>query len=99
MAVPRTFKSILTAGLIFLVISIFYLSYSHNLPYAARAGLIGHKHPLAETDDLGLVFPYDPIPRINFASLSKYPPHNINEPSTARANPIPAGPTSKPRNR
>ena len=81
MAVPRTFRSILTAGLVFFVFSAVYLSYTNNLPYAARAGLIGHKHPLAEQEDLGLVFPNDPIPRINFASYSKYPPHNINEPS------------------
>lgn len=81
MAVPRTFKSILTAVLIFIVFTVLYLSYSNNLPAAARAGLIGHKHPLAETEDLGLVYPNDPIPRINFASYSKYPPHNINEPS------------------
>jgi hypothetical protein len=58
-----------------------YLSYTRNL--LARAGLVApHTHPsIINNEDIGLFFPYDPIPRRDFAALAKYPPHNVNEPS------------------
>jgi inositol 3-alpha-galactosyltransferase len=79
MAVPRSLRLNLAVALALLIISAIYLSYTNILP--APAGLIGHKYALEEEDDLGLAFPNDPVPRFNFASLSKYPAHNINEPS------------------
>jgi alpha-N-acetylglucosamine transferase len=80
MAVPRTLRTYLTAALGLVVFSVIYLSYTYYFP--ARASFIGHKHgALEEADDLGLGFPLDPIPRRDFAPLSKYPAHNINEPS------------------
>jgi inositol 3-alpha-galactosyltransferase len=82
MAVPRTLRTYLTAALGLVVFSVIYLSYTHNLLVPARASLVGHKHgQLEEGEDVGLVFPYDPVPRRDFASLSKYPAQNINEPS------------------
>lgn len=79
MAFPRSLRPSLAATLVLILFSTIYLSYTHNLP--ARAGLIGQKHALESEDDIGLALPYDPVPRRNFASLSKYPPHNIKEPS------------------
>jgi inositol 3-alpha-galactosyltransferase len=63
-------------GLLFFL-AIVYLLYNPN----ASAGWTGHKHPLADSDDLGLQFPNDPVPRLDFTSLSNYPANNIDEPS------------------
>ena len=77
MAVPR---SLLRLGVLGLTLfSIIYLSFT--LLLQARPGTIGHEHALSNVEDAGLAFPYDPVPRCNFAALSKYPAHNINEPS------------------
>jgi inositol 3-alpha-galactosyltransferase len=82
MAVPRTLRTYLATALGFIVLSAIYLSYTHNLLVPARAGLVGHTHAeLEKGEDIGLVFPNDPVPRRDFASLSNYPAHNINEPS------------------
>ena len=78
MAVPRSVRLCFVAALGLIVFSAIYLSYTHNLP--ARPSLIDHKHALVGEDSLVLAFPNDPIPRFNFASLSKYPANNINEP-------------------
>ena len=61
------------------MVTIIYLSYSHHL--RARPGTVGHEHALSDAEDIGLAFPYDPVPRCDFAALSKYPAQNINEPS------------------
>jgi inositol 3-alpha-galactosyltransferase len=79
MAVPRSILRgrFVSAALGLALVLATYLFYTHGRP--ARAGLI--KHALENEDDIGLTFPYDPVPRFDFASLSKYPAHNINEPS------------------
>lgn len=50
-----------------------------NIP--SHTGFTGREHALSNTDDPGLAFPYDPVPRRDFAPLSKFAPQNINEPS------------------
>lgn len=80
MAVPRTLRTYLIAAAGFLVFSILYLSYTHGFP--ARPSPVGHTHAALEnSDDIGLSFPLDPLPRRNFAALASFPAHNINEPS------------------
>jgi inositol 3-alpha-galactosyltransferase len=79
MAVPRSLRSPLAVAVALVLLSTIYLTHTYNP--SSWASLLGHKHPLADKDDLALQFPYDPLPSCNFASLSKYPAHNINEPS------------------
>lgn len=80
MAYRRNIRLQFAGAVALLLVSAVYLIYTHGLPSGTR--LLGaHKHPLADADDLGLQNPYDPLPSCNFASLSKYPAHNINEPS------------------
>src|SRR4051812_36742832 len=79
MAAPRSLRPRFAAALGLVLFSAISLFYTHSLP--ARASWTGHKHKLSDSEDIGLSFPNDPIPRINFASLSKYPANNINEPS------------------
>lgn len=72
---PRP-KIAVAIGSVFLVAV--FLLYSRALPYPVLAS---QKHALLETEDAGLAFPYDPVPRRDFASLSRYPAQNANEPS------------------
>ena len=74
LAVPRSFRP---AALVLLIFPLIYLFYSNALP-TRRFG--GHE-ALAAEDDVALVFPNDPVPRRDFASLSTYPAQNINEPT------------------
>lgn len=76
MALLRTPRLSLFAAVGLILFSAIYLSYSFSLP--TRTGL---KHVLEEEVDAGLEYPYDPVPRFDFASLSKYPAQNIDEPS------------------
>ena len=76
MAVLRSLRLSFTAALGLIVFSVAYLSYSNNLIPGG-----GPRHSLLKTDDIGLIPPLSPIPRRNFASLAKYPPHNINNPA------------------
>lgn len=55
-----------------------YLAYSNASVYTS---LTGSGHALLTTDDPGLAFPLDPVPRRDFTTLAKYPAHNINQPS------------------
>jgi inositol 3-alpha-galactosyltransferase len=81
MAIPRTLRAYLIAALGLMLFPLIYFSSGYQrLPYL-DGGLIGHKHALSDVEEVSMVFPYDPIPRRDFASLAKYPAHNIEEPS------------------
>lgn len=64
---------------IFLLLATF-LVYSTGSLHSSLISQV-QSHALLNTDDPGLAFPYDPIPRRDFRSLAKYPGHNIKEPS------------------
>jgi inositol 3-alpha-galactosyltransferase len=82
MAILRTRQSHLTVAGGIILLLIIYLSFRQKpLPPSDTAGFIEHKHALSDAEDIGLAFPYDPVPRRDFASLSTFPAHNINEPS------------------
>ena len=96
LARPLRLRFVVAAVVFFFSLSSFLL---YNFEISSYVRLTGQDHPLSETEDPGLAFPNDPIPRRNFASLSTYPPQNIDEPSKlafatlyCSRNPDPRGP-------
>ncbi|KAK2599092.1 hypothetical protein QQS21_005433 [Conoideocrella luteorostrata] len=91
---PLRLKFAATAGFtFFFALWLLYI----NIP--SQASRSGHEHALSDTDDPGLAFPDDPVPRRDFKTLSKYAAQNLNEPSKfafatfyCSRNPDPRGP-------
>lgn len=81
MALSRTFRSRLRTAAALILFLIIFLSFFQGEPSEAEEEPTVIKHPLADVEDIGLAFPYDPVPRRDFATLSRYPAHNIKESS------------------
>ena len=79
MPLPRSLRLSSVAAFGIILIYTVYVSYTHSS--SARGSLIKHKFIISGEDSIILAYPNDPVPRFNFASLSKYPANNINEPS------------------
>ncbi|KAG5972066.1 hypothetical protein E4U55_000943 [Claviceps digitariae] len=65
----------------FLLLLLLLLSYTNISPQKSP---LGQQHALSNTEDPGLEFPNDPVPRRDFAALSRYPAQNINGSATRR---------------
>lgn len=78
MVVTRPLRPKFVAAIGFVIFCAVYLLYT-SIP--SHTSFTGREHALSNTDDPGLAFPYDPVPRRDFAPLSKYAPQNIIEPS------------------
>ncbi|KAG6037125.1 hypothetical protein E4U41_005317 [Claviceps citrina] len=81
MVVSRPLRSKFAGG-IGAVLCLFLFLLSSRL--LSQTTSVGREHALSKADDPGLEFPNDPVPRRDFAALSRYPAQNVKGNGSAR---------------